>query len=35
MIEELSIVEVWNRLNKIDNQIDYIQTEIANNALFY
>lgn len=31
MIEELSIVEVWNRLNKIDNQIDYIQTEIANN----
>lgn len=31
MIEELSIVEVWNKLEKIKNDIEYLETEITIN----
>lgn len=31
MIEDLSIIEIWNKLEKIKNDIEYLETEIAIN----
>lgn len=31
MIEELSIIEVWNKLEKIKNDIEYLETDLITN----